>query len=38
MGEDIKDAVDDAGDVVKDAVKGTGRAVEKIGDDLTGRR
>ena len=48
VGEDIKNAVDDAGqavedaakgagDLARDAVDGTGRAIEKAGDALTGR-
>ena len=38
LGDGIQDAIDDAGDVVRDAAEGTGRTIEKIGDDLTGNR
>ena len=32
-----EDAAKDAGDLARDAVDGTGRAIEKAGDALTGR-
>lgn len=35
-GRTVRNAADEAGDVVKGAVRGTGRAIERVGDDIAG--
>lgn len=33
-GKTVRNAVDDAGDVMRGAVRGTGHAIERVGDDI----
>ena len=38
IGEDVKNAMDEAKNTAEDAAEDTGRAIEKAGDTLTGKR